>query len=82
MQTCLCVVSAQKFTGEVSNLGDAASSGQPNTANRPDANTEVERMIRENPRVAIDKVVGKMKVESWLGAAHHSRSAELPKSLR
>lgn len=58
----------RKFKSQVLNLADAACFSQPNTANRPDANVEVEHLIQENQQVTINKMAGEMKINH--GMAH------------
>lgn len=51
-----------KFKSGVSSLTDAVRSGRLRTANRPDANAEMERMTWDNWRVIIDEVAGEWNV--------------------
>jgi histone-lysine N-methyltransferase SETMAR len=59
----------RKFKSGVSTLTDAARSGRPHTATTPNAIATVERVLRENRRVTIDKVAGELKISH--GSAHH-----------
>lgn len=53
----------------MSNLAGEAHFDRPHTANRSDANTEVERAKLESRRVAIDEVADEMKTSR--GSAHY-----------
>lgn len=52
-------------------MTDAARYSRIYTVNTPDANTDVERMIRESRRATIDEMTGELKINH--GSAHSVR---------
>lgn len=58
-----------KLKSRVSNLSEAAGAARSHITNRPDVNTEMERMIQESRLVTIDKMGWIVKISH--GAAYH-----------
>lgn len=71
----MCVWLQQVYMNDtgrwLSNLADASLSSRPHTESKPDANGEVERMIREDRRITVVDVAGGLKTGHGYGSTQN-----------